>query len=248
MESINEIHCAGLTDRGRVRKSNQDTWSANIKHGLFIVADGMGGMPGGDVVAKIAVEAFPAFLWKKMQFCDERTNDEAVKTFQQTVREFSSYFYNRSLKHPTLAGMGTTFLSVLIRNKHALFSHLGDSRLYLLHNNKLTRLTQDHSIVQYLIDLEEIQQSEAHTHPARGKITQFLGMRDEARPHSDVIQLHNGDRLLLCTDGLTDMLSEDQIHHILKYKMDIEAMCQALVDAANDAGGKDNITVVIILI
>ena len=247
MTARQTIQCAGLSDRGRVRNKNQDNWSVNEKHGLFIVADGMGGKPGADVVAKIAVDAFPAFLWKKIQFRDEHTDDAAVEKLMVTLREYSAYLHNRSLNHPALAGMGTTFLVVVIRNQHALFSHLGDSRLYLLHDKQLTLLTQDHSIVQYLIDLGEIQPEEAKTHPARSTITQFVGMKDEATPSGGVVQLQSGDCLLLCTDGLTNMVPDQQIRDIITRDQDPKAMCQALVDAANKAGGKDNVTAVIIL-
>lgn len=246
------IHFAGLSDRGRLRANNEDSWFARLEQksskicGLFLVADGIGGHVGGKWASKLVAENLPQFLYQRMTGLETLSPLEITHYFKMALRDFSHNFWQQSQKTPNLSGMGTTVVVVLINNNQALVGHLGDSRVYLFRQQKLTLLTQDHTLIQYLIETKVICPEEAQNHPARNRITRFVGMEGEALPDVCRVQLQDRDRLLLCSDGLTTMLLEEQIVRLLATHPTQEKACQSLVEAANRAGGRDNITVLIL--
>ena len=237
---------AGLSDKGRLRENNQDAWFADPRQGLFIVSDGMGGHAGGEVASNIVVQALPPLLDYKFQDLTKPTATDAAHLLVAAIRELSEQVLTESRNHPTLAGMGATLVLCLVMGQQVVIGHLGDSRAYLLRNHELQRLTRDHSIVQILLDSGEIDEKEAATHPARGQITRAVGMPGVALPDTQIMDMVSGDKLLLCCDGLTDMLTDQKITRILSNSDTPEAACRYLVDAANQAGGRDNITTVVL--
>ena len=174
------------------------------------------------------------------------SNLKATEIVFNVLSDLSKYVRNESSQNSGIFGMGATVVLCLIRGNQALFAHMGDSRAYLLREKHLERLTTDHSVVQLLIEAGKIAPEEVATHPARAQITRYIGMKDEALPELRVINLVPGDCLLLCTDGLTNMLDSQTITKVLCTHPDLESACHALVDAANEAGGKDNITVIVV--
>lgn len=237
---------AGLSDRGRVRKENEDNWVADPEYGLFVVSDGMGGQFAGALAAKIVVETLPPLIKERMKNLKNRKTSAARKLITAALADLSHQVRNQSQGQPGLEGMGATVVLALIRGAHALIAHMGDSRAYLLRRGRLQQLTRDHSIVQLLIDDGKITREEALRHPARGQLTRYVGMTGDALPEARSLDLRRGDRLLLCTDGLTDMVADTKLLSILKKTLVPKTACRHLIAAANAAGGRDNITAVTI--
>ncbi len=242
------VEHAGLSDRGLVREENEDSWSAAPELGLFIVSDGMGGHLGGAVASRIVAQALPKILRKRMAPIENFADPRAKKQLDGALSELSTQVREQSRDEPGLRGMGATVVLAMIREAKALVAHMGDSRAYLLRKECLTQLTHDHSVIQLLIDEGEIKPDEAATHPARGQVTRGVGMEGDPLPEVAQFDIEPGDRLLLCTDGLTGMLSDEEICKLLQSRTDPKIACQHLVDAANEAGGKDNVTAVILTI
>jgi len=243
-----KIEHAGLTDKGRVRDHNEDNWATDPAHGLYIVSDGLGGQLAGEVASKIVVETLPAMLRQRLTDVADLAEPFAYQQLLEAIAELSHQVYEQTKGQLGLEGMGATVVLALIRDSKALIAHMGDSRAYLLRDGKLKRLTRDHSIVQLLIDNGEIKPEQAVTHPARGRVTRSIGMEGEPLPEARVLQIKSGDRLLLCSDGLVGMLTDKKIQSILKNGTDPAATSRRLIDAANEAGGKDNVTAVIITV
>lgn len=241
------LRCAGLSDRGRVRESNEDRWSADTELGLFVVSDGMGGLPAGEVAAEIVVTTLPTLIATHFDTAADIATPEGSQQLGTALAELSAEVRARNPGAPQGAGMGATAVVALVRQTTALIAHLGDSRAYLWRANSLQRLTRDHSLAQGLLDSGVITEQEAAAHPARHQLARYLGMDGEALAEVRSLTLHPADRLLLCSDGLTSMLDDTRIQVILNDHPNPEHACRTLVDAANEAGGTDNITALVIV-
>ena len=247
---------SGLTDTGRVRAGNEDAWAADPAQGLYIVADGMGGHNAGEIAAQLVVHSLPKLVRKRIgngggngdgtAASPPRTAKALARRLRSAVARLNREVYEHSMSDPDLRGMGATVVAVMVRGTEAVVVHLGDSRAYLLRDGKLKPLTKDHSVVQALIDLGEITEAEAATHPERNRITASVGMPGDATPDTKRVHLREGDKLLLCSDGLANMVADAEIGQILGRRRSPEMVCQDLVDAANVAGGHDNITAVVV--
>jgi protein phosphatase len=237
---------AAASDQGRVRQRNEDNWTAIPSRGLFIVADGIGGHAAGDLASRIAVEALPGLIFNHVDSTEHSgaylSADAVVAAFCTLNREI----VERTKGEPGLESLGTTVALVMIGSGSALVVHLGDSRAYLFRAGELELLTRDHSVVQLLMNEGEIAPEDADHHPSRGQLTRFLGMDGDPLPDVCSIDISVGDRLLLCTDGLTNMVSHANIGSILSQERVAESACHQLISTANAAGGEDNITVVVI--
>lgn len=234
----------GQTHIGLVRENNQDA----LEYGTLgttaqyaVVCDGMGGANGGNIASKIAVEVIGSRIrdgfHEKMSVSSvERLLDSAMATANVGV-------YDRAQQQPELSGMGTTVVAVITCGNTAYISHVGDSRLYLWREHTLTAVTRDHSVVQELIESGQITEEEARSHPRKNYITRALGVVAEESGEYDELELQPGDRLLLCTDGLTNEVAPNAIAQLLEKPA--EEALEALIRAALDDGGADNITVVL---
>ena len=200
------------------------------------------------MVSEIVVKTLPALLKKKMPLIKELTDPNASQQLLTAIAELSNSVQREAMDVPGLAGMGATVVLALIQDYHDLIGHMGDSRAYLLRAESLRQLTKDHSIVQLLMDQGEITLEEALQHPARGRLTRAVGMDGTSLPEAHSIALRTGDKLLLCTDGLTEMLKDEQILSILNNHHLPEKICRELIATAYKAGGKDNITAVVLSI
>lgn len=240
------LYAYGISNKGKVRDSNEDAFNIREDLGLFILSDGMGGHKAGEKASHMAITCLPELVDHELQlmkFDDEECLAGALK---EAVTKLSEMICKRAEEDASLHGMGATLMTCLIRNATAAVSHMGDSRMYLLRSGVLERLTEDHTIPGMLLQLGKITQKEALNHPARHMLTRHVGMCDSILPEVSLLELEEGDRLLLCSDGLTNMVSEREIGQIILDEPDLEKACKKLVNTANEAGGADNITVVLI--
>ena len=228
-------HAYGVaTDIGRVREINEDSVLAQPP--LFAVADGLGGHQAGEVASSVAIDVL---VDNAPRHADSKALARAVHTANRAVVEASEEGAGRS-------GMGTTLTAAIVEGTHIALAHVGDSRAYLLRAGTLERLTEDHSMVADMIRRGTLTEEESRFHPNRSVITRALGTDPNMYADTYDVYAEPGDRLLLATDGLTGMLEDTEIAHILRSEPDPERAAAALVGAANDAGGHDNITVVIV--
>jgi protein phosphatase len=222
------------TDTGRQRRDNEDCAFARAP--VFVVADGMGGAQAGEVASRMAVETFAQGL------PDAGTAEERLS---QRAREANRRIYELATAHHERAGMGTTLTAAFLTDSELAIAHVGDSRAYLLRDGSLERLTQDHSLVDELVRRGKLTEEQAAEHPQRSIITRALGPEPTVEIDTWTYPVRAGDVLLLCSDGLTSMVPEERLEQILASAPDLKAAAQALIDEANAAGGRDNITVVL---
>lgn len=241
-----EILVGSFTDTGKVRQQNEDAFLVDAVAGLFIVSDGMGGTRAGELASQMVVGALPQMLDKRADGLRKISRQTCHRRLRQNLLDLSRNVRETVSKRPDLKGMGATVALMLIRDEQAHIAHMGDSRVYLWRAGCMEQLTADHSIVSILLRDGEITPQEAKTHPARGNLSRFVGMPGEVYPDVRTVPLEEDDRLMLCTDGLTGMVSDSDIADILGDNDDPQQACEALVAAANEAGGKDNITVVVV--
>ena len=234
------------TDIGRKRQNNEDNFYVNLEKKLFIVADGMGGHQAGEVASQMAVESLKNSL--STLKLNEMESEKIKEHILRSILNAHNEIVEKAKQDINLSGMGTTVVLALGVDDKYYISHVGDSRAYLIRDKNITQLTDDHTVVAELLKAKMITPEEAKTHKMRHVLTQALGSNTQIIPSIKVITIQEGDILLLCTDGLTDMLTDEEILSvILKHKEDIEKTAQALVDKANEKGGKDNITIVLVL-
>jgi len=239
---------AALSDVGKIRRVNEDACWVEPEIGLFVVSDGMGGHRGGGLASRIVTEDLPVMIETRLH-CLPVSDPRAVRrVFKRALAE-----QNRQLRLEAVGGehgyteMGATVIVLLIRESRAFVANLGDSRIYRLRGGKLRQMTQDHSVISELLAAGEIEPQEAGYHEARGQVTRYVGMDEKhVFPHVRSFALRKDDRLLLCTDGLTDMIGDLAVRDILLSTEEPRLACQGLVEAANEAGGLDNITVAVI--
>ncbi|HEX6339270.1 MAG TPA: PP2C family serine/threonine-protein phosphatase [Jiangellaceae bacterium] len=231
-----------LSDRGRVHTHNEDACLADLERGLFAVADGVGGQPAGDVAAQVTVDHLPGLIDRALS----HLRDDPSAAIAQAIVDLSDVVQEEARATPELSGMASTVVMVLITGELAHVAHVGDSRAYLARDRQLYRLTDDHSLAAELVQSGVISAEEANSHPFAHSITQAIGLPNAPQPGVQQLELEPGDRLLLCSDGLTDMVTEADIGAILTAGGDINATSQSLIDAANAAGGRDNISVVVV--
>jgi len=222
------------TDTGRQRNANEDSYFT--KAPLFVVADGMGGAQAGEVASKAAVESFPREL---PAAAPERVLEETIEGANRTIHELAR-------KDPGLAGMGTTTTAAIVdlEGESVAIGHVGDSRAYRLRGGRFEQLTRDHSLVEEMRRKGQITDAQAEDHPQRSIITRALGPEPEVQVDVQTVPAQDGDVFLICSDGLTTMLDDEQISRVLARATSLSAAVRALVDEANRAGGRDNITVV----
>ncbi|MGH2663396.1 MAG: Stp1/IreP family PP2C-type Ser/Thr phosphatase [Actinomycetota bacterium] len=220
------------TDVGRVREGNEDSYM--VQDPLFAVADGMGGHQGGEVASSLALETL------------KQVNEEPESELAGVVQKANRVVFRKASEDPGLAGMGTTLTAVLGDGEVLRLAHVGDSRAYLLRDGEMKRITKDHTIVERLVEEGRITPREAEIHPQRSILTRALGVDEDIQVDEATLEVRLGDRLLLCSDGLTGMVSEEDIQRVLTEAEDPQTASERLVDAANEAGGQDNITAVVI--
>ncbi len=232
-----------LTDTGKKRNMNQDFVYASEQRigaipNLFIVADGMGGHNAGDLASRLAVETMVDHIGSSGSKRTLMILSEAVDAANRSV-------YQRSLTDKALTGMGTTVVACCAEGESLYVVNVGDSRLYIIRDD-IYQITSDHSLVEEMVRAGQITAEEAKVHPDRNVITRAVGMKDQSKPDLLDVGIRQGDRILLCSDGLSNMVSDRQIYDIIMESASIGEAAVKLKDTANDNGGSDNISVILI--
>ena len=265
------VRAFGLTDPGRVRAANEDNflvaelsrtlriqqtslsqpakYRSRSRGHVLLVADGMGGHAAGEVASALTVETVEGFVVELLRrFSNLQADDESgvLSDLREAVQQADARIFEESEQHPELAGMGTTLTLAFASGRRLFVFHVGDSRCYLCRTGRVVRLTEDHTVTAELVRDGTLTPEEASHHPARHVVTNILG-GGHAGVRVDIrcIDLHSGDSVLLCSDGLTDMLDDARIAAVLTVESDPESACTRLVAEANEAGGRDNITAVV---
>lgn len=249
------VEAFGQTDVGRKRKHNEDAYSLDVEEGLFIVADGMGGHAAGEVASKITVETIGEFIaatrlkeeatwpFKYNHDLDFNSNRLAVAIEKANERVMAAV-----AAQPWLKGMGTTVVAGLLNEKTLSLAHVGDSRAYLFRDGQLTCMTDDHSWVHEQVAAGILTEEEAKSHPLKNVVTRALGGGPSVVADLKELAFSPGDRFLFCSDGLTTMLSDEEIRDTIEPEKDPQMLCRRLVSMANERGGVDNITVVVVCV
>lgn len=235
-----------MSDRGKVRKHNEDAGGMFVSKAnqyLGVVADGMGGHNAGDVASQIVVDYFEKHFPNQEKIQD---TSQAEMYLLEAVNEINQLILSQAQADNALQGMGTTIVLALFVNDDVVILHVGDSRCYLLNQTHFTLLTSDHSLANVLYESGEISKDEAKQHPRKNMLTKALGPDAEVNPDVTSLAFEVKNRLLICTDGLTNNVPDDELAAHLKVNDSIEVIAEQLIALANQRGGQDNITVLIV--
>lgn len=237
----------GLTDKGLVRKRNEDAYFAAVsddgKYGLFVVCDGMGGAQSGDVASSIACRTFAEYM-NSRDYTDADFESCCFMLFS-AASAANKAVYEKSIEDVNCAGMGTTLVAALVHEDRAAVVNVGDSRAYHIRGNGIVQVTIDHSLVEDMVRAGDITREEARNHPQKNLITRALGSFPDTVPDVFSVELDDGDYLLLCSDGLTNELTDKELLSAFNIIDNKENVCDALLKASYVRGAHDNVTVVL---
>jgi protein phosphatase len=234
------------TDTGRARNNNEDSVALNEATALVVLADGMGGYNAGEVASSMATSFIRSELGRWLSEASESATDTDVRRAMDIcVDNANRAIFNAANSNPQYAGMGTTLVVGVFRDSRLLMGHVGDSRAYRLRASRLTQITHDHSLLQEQIDSGLITPEQAAFSANKNLVTRAVGVEDTVLLETHLHDVLPGDTYLLCSDGLSDMLDDESIAQLLTGSETLPEAAAALIDAANDAGGKDNISVVL---
>ena len=233
-----------LTDVGIERKINQDYVYFTLKQtghlpNLFIVADGMGGHKAGDVASRYTVDEFVSLI-------ENATEKDDITVISEAVTKVNTMLLEKAKESPDYTGMGTTLVVATIKDEMLRVANVGDSRLYVIGTDGIRQITRDHSLVEEMVLAGQLSKSEARTHARKNVITRAIGGEEQVEPEMFSIDLKENSKILMCSDGLTNMLEDAEILSIVRNNANIEDAARLLIDRANENGGKDNISVIIV--
>ena len=246
-----KIEAYGLTDVGKKRTRNEDSFLVSGDLNLYVVADGMGGHSGGEYASRLAVATIEEVI-ASMNTDPEATVISGVNSEETEYGDRLKYaievagqkIFDQALYDPDLKGMGTTITSVIIEDKLAYVANVGDSRVFLIRGDTIKQLTRDHSLVSEQMQAGLISEIDARKHKLKNIITRSVGYQEEVEIDVSKVELQDNDKLMLCSDGLTNMLDDQDIQGVVT-KNDVIKSCQELIKSANEKGGDDNITVIV---
>ena len=235
---------AAVSDCGRQRPSNEDAFGISAEHGVYVVCDGMGGAAAGEVASALAVDVVVRLL-------SSRSAAESVAVpledvVEEAIRAANEIIHSRAQHDAQLHGMGTTLVGLVTEGRRVVVFNVGDSRCYRMRNSTLIQISQDHSLVEEQVRMGRITHAEALRSPLRNVITRALGTESSVEPDLFELEAEVGDLFLLCSDGLTGELPDPLIESMLAADLSLNELCTRLVDAANRAGGHDNITCLLV--
>ena len=235
----------GKTDIGKKRAENQDCFGYKELDGMTLLAvcDGMGGAKGGAIASKLALDSFLSACERDLKPTMEYPQIRRV--ISSAISEANSSVFRKASQNKDLEGMGTTLVATLITQANVFIINVGDSRAYSVSGNELEQVSHDHSYVQLLIDLGDITPEEAENHPDKHVITKAIGISETLTPDIDLLETDNPSYILLCSDGLTGMVKDNDIKDVMTSRSNIEEKAEKLISLANQNGGDDNVTVLI---
>jgi protein phosphatase len=242
------LRVGARTDVGRVRPQNEDAFMSRAEDGLFVVCDGMGGAPAGEVASELAIQAIARELQVQSEG-DELESSPFLPHTQrlvEAVRQSNEFIYGEAQKDPRQAGMGTTIVGAWIRERIAGVAHVGDSRAYLWHNDRLEPLTRDHSLMEAHIEAGLADEGRDLPVEQQNVLVRVLGREPAVDVDVTEVPVQSGDYVLLCSDGLTRMVAESEVASAIRTYQDPQQICDHLIATANKNGGADNITVVVV--
>jgi PPM family protein phosphatase len=246
-----KLRCVGLTDTGKVREHNEDTIAFDSDIGLLVLADGMGGYNAGEVASGIAVKTILNLVRESVDRQDLKTLDRESGMsrpsiiLRDAIHRANKIIYQTARTQPNCEGMGTTVVSMLFFDNRASIAHVGDSRLYRLRNDKFEQVTMDHSLLQELVDRGFYSAEEAQRAANKNYVTRALGVEPNVDVEVQEVPVQKGDFYALCSDGLSDMVEDDDMHLTLTtFGANLDTVAKQLIQLANDNGGRDNISVV----
>ena len=249
-----KIHFFGMTDVGKKREKNEDSLLVNGNIGLFMVADGMGGHLGGEFASRIAVKTVEETIRQTLEDPEATISTDVIfdrgdpgEVLKYAIRTASQRIFEEASRNSNLRGMGTTAVSLLVRENKGYIAHVGDSRAYLVRKSGIQQLTADHSLVAEQLRAGFITEEELKHHKFKNIITRSVGFQNDVEIDLLVRDLEVGDHFLLCSDGLTNLVEDLDLHKLVTKNQPKEA-CQKLIELANKKGGDDNVTVVIAII
>ncbi len=247
--AVAQYSAAAVSDRGRKRTSNEDAFGYSIEHGVYLVCDGMGGAAAGEIASSLAVDEVLRMIGevRDSQVRDSDTAASALaipRIAEEAVVAANQAIHERAQRNLRLSGMGTTLVGLVAGEQKVWILNIGDSRCYRLRDRRIQLCTQDHSLVEEQIRMGRMTRAEAARSPLRNVITRALGTQGSVTPDVIEAEVHSGDLFLLCSDGLTRELSDEKIESLLNAPPNtpLDELCTRLIQAANKAGGNDNIT------
>lgn len=246
LKEVTQLEWAYKSDVGRVRSHNEDSVSIHAPGEqllVVVVADGVGGHRAGDVASQLAAEVIGEQL---VDISHEQTLVELKEKLCTSMIRANERVLKKSRENDSMAGMGTTLVVAIIKEPNVLIGNIGDSRAYLVNEEKCEQLTKDHTLVNELLNLGEITEAEAKGHPQKNLIMRAVGTDPDVKPDVTEHTLSIGDYLLICTDGLTDMVSDERIHAVIKTDNTVEWKADELLSQALEAGGVDNISLALV--
>ncbi len=235
-----------LSDLGKTRPNNEDFATTELynDYAILILADGMGGHSGGEIASDIAVKSAMEYIKSKLE--KNLSSKEILSVLREAVKKANEEVYKASENDKELFGMGTTIDICVIKEKDVFIAHVGDSRVYkITKKGEIEKITRDHSLVEYMVETGAITPEEAAHHPQKNIITRALGTNPLVEADTFTTQIDKSDKLLLCTDGLTNMVEEERIADLLSQSKSPDSAAKSLVEEANKKGGTDNITVIV---
>jgi len=241
----------GITDSGKVRKHNQDvfqTFSKDDKNiAVLVVCDGMGGANAGNIASGLAADAFMKYIKDDIEaITDDYSRADIATMMTNAVLSANTEVYEKSMEDEEFSGMGTTLTAAVSTNHGEVVANVGDSRLYHISDDNITQITRDHSVVEDMIERGEITRTEARKHPSRNLITRALGTGVYEPPDIFFLEMKSDDSIVLCSDGLTNVVFDSEIKNELERGGTVRESCEVLVDKALSRGAPDNVTVVIL--
>lgn len=241
------LTAGGKTDQGLVRAKNEDHIYLSAKLGLLVVADGMGGRTSGDTASELAVNVLCDYFQKdpRIEGNDNPAYSDTTNRLNAAIMLANQIVYETSLNSPELSGMGTTIAAAMLTGNQLSFAHIGDSRIYLIRSGSIEQLTNDHSFVQEQIKNDWITREEAEKSLMKNILTRALGVDLEVSADLGELTVLTGDILLLCSDGLYNMVSDNEVLEIITRAGNVHAASEILIDTANDYGGRDNISAIV---
>lgn len=237
---------SGLSDVGLVRENNEDVWAEIEELNFFVLADGMGGHQAGEVASREAVSHLLRLIRKGFGTSKKKSPASLIKLLQHSIVQVNTIVYKIGRASPELKGMGTTLCSILFHQDGAILAHVGDSRIYRLRDQKIQQLTKDHSLFRELVDLGQLSDQFAPDFAYKNIITKAIGTEPKVEPSVVEIDIKKEDVYLLCSDGLSDLLNNQDIEKYLLLQDSVDIVVEKLINAAKEKGGQDNITVVVI--